>query len=169
MHCKIDKLIRESVISMDKKETVLSAVEAMAERNTGSLVVTDDEQVYGLFTERDLLRRVVSRNVDPATTMLEAVCTRQLVSISHDSSCQEAIHRMRSNRCRRLIVYRGEDLLGLVTMNDAAHSLAEQDGRKSMLVNMIGGATLMVVISVIILLIYQLPDMLQLAQQVRAR
>jgi len=97
---------------------------------------------------------------------LGEVCSRDLVSISADSDCHQAVLRMRANGCRRLLVYRGREFTGLVSLTDVAAAMAEQRRGRNLLVNVVGGVTLSVAIGVIVMLAYQLPQMLQLAQRV---
>jgi signal-transduction protein with cAMP-binding, CBS, and nucleotidyltransferase domain len=164
--CTIDDLIRETVSEMDENQTVQAAAELMSLQNTGSLVVTRDGEVVGLFTERDLLRRVVGQGLDPTQARIGAVCTRHLVTISHHSPCAEAIQKMQANRCRRLLVYHGQSFLGMVDLRDVAQALADQGKTKDILVNILGATTLGVAIAVIAMLIYQLPNVLQLAHNI---
>ncbi|MEJ2589965.1 MAG: CBS domain-containing protein [Candidatus Thiodiazotropha sp.] len=165
MACRIDKLVVETISSLECDTDVQTAAAYMSERDLGSLVVTDAGRVVGLFTERDLLKRVVGAGKDPAALKLGEVCTRNLISIAHDSHCGDAIRLMRVNRCRRLLVYRNERLLGLVKMHDLADALADHGGGKNLLVNLVGGLTLAVVLAVIGMLISHMSDVMQLADQ----
>jgi signal-transduction protein with cAMP-binding, CBS, and nucleotidyltransferase domain len=165
MACRIDKLVAETVSSLECDTDVQSAAAYMAEHDLGSLVVTEDGRVVGLFTEHDLLKRVVGAGRDPAALKLGEVCSRNLISISHDSSCAHAVGLMRANRCRRLLVYRNDHFQGLVNMQDLAHALADHSASKNLLVNLVGGVTLAVVLAVIGMLISHIPDMMQLADQ----
>ena len=165
MACRIDKLVAETISSLDCDTDVQTAAAYMSERDLGSLVVTDAGKVVGLFTERDLLKRVVGAGKDPAALKLGEVCTRNLVSIAHDSHCADAIRLMRVNRCRRLLVYQNDRLLGLVKMHDLANALADHSGGKNLLVNLVGGLTLAVVLAVIGMLISHMSDVMQLADQ----
>jgi hypothetical protein len=76
---------------------------------------------------------------------------------------------MQAHRCRRLLVFRGEQLLGLVHMTELAHAMADTARRNGLLVNVVGTITLAVAIGVIVLLAYEFPDMLRLAEGVLAR
>lgn len=165
MACRIDKLVSETVSSLESDTDVQSAAAYMAEQDLGSLVVTQAGRVIGLFTERDLLTRVVGAGKDPSALKLGEVCTRNLISVSHDSSCAYAIKLMRTNHCRRLLVYRKDNLQGLVNMQDLAHALADHGAGKNLLVNLVGGITLAVVLAVIGMLISHIPDMMQLADR----
>jgi CBS domain-containing protein len=165
MACLIDKLVTESVASLPAETDVQTAAGYMTEHGLGSVVVTEDEQVVGLFTERDLLTRVIGAGKDPAELILGNICTRNLISVSHDSSCAYAIKLMRTNHCRRLLVYRNDSLQGLVNLQDLANALADQNSGKNLLVNLVGGMTLIVVLAVIGMLISHIPDIMALADQ----
>jgi CBS domain-containing protein len=165
MACRVESLVSEAVVSLDGETDIQTAAAKMAEWGRGSVVVTQDDQVIGLFTERDLLTRVVGAGKQADALKLSDVCTRNLISVSHDSSCDYAIKLMRTNRCRRLLVYRNDNLQGMVTLSKLAHAMTDQRGGKNMLVNLVGGITLIVVLAVIGMLIFHIPDMLQLADQ----
>ncbi|MES9971079.1 MAG: CBS domain-containing protein [Candidatus Thiodiazotropha sp.] len=165
MACHLSNIISESVTSLDSGTDVQTAAAYMAERELGSLVVTENGEVVGLFTERDLLKRVVGAGKDPTALKLGEVCTRNLISASYDSSCTYAIKLMRRNRCRRLLVYRNDNLKGVINMSDVAHALADHSSSKNILVNFVGGITLVVVLVVIGMLISHIPDMMQLADR----
>jgi len=169
MSCKVDALVRESVASLNEDATVQQAAELMAQRNLGSLVVTRDGEEVGLFTERDLLRRVVGLGRDPRALSVGDVCTRNLVSISHDKDCRAALETMQAHRCRRLLVYRGQYFVGLVTLTDVAHEMAGKGRGKDLVVNAMGAVTLVVAVFVIAMLLFQLPEMLQFAERVTGR
>ncbi len=162
----IDHLVRESVAALDEDNSVQQAVDLMASQNVGSLVVTRKGKVVGLFTERDLVKRVVAKNRDVKSVRLGEVATMSgLVTASHEMSCQEAVQKMRSHDCRRLLVYRGDHFLGLVSLPNVAYALAEQTGGKNLLANVLVGIALLVAVSVIAMLVYLLPGMIEVAGQ----
>jgi len=166
MACRIERFVRREVPLLDAQTSVLDGARLMAERNVGSLVVTRDGRVAGLFTERDLLRRVVGLGRQPEQVQLGEVCSEELVTIEHDATCVRAVAKMESHGCRRLVAYRRGEYLGLVKLADMAHALAE-DGRKGkdVLLNVLGFATIAAAMGVIVLLLSQLPSVLQLVGQ----
>lgn len=169
MGCKVFDLVRRAYPSLDEGAKVVEAARLMAERDLGSVVVTREGTVVGLFTERDLLKRVVAEGGDPETLALRDVCTRSLVSIPHDSSCGAAVRTMQANRCRRLLVYRGEHFEGLVKLPDLAHAMASRGFRSDVLINTMGAVTAALAIGVIGMLLFQLPAVVQIAGQISSR
>jgi len=166
MACRINKLKYHPIETLEENISVQQAAAFMAERDLESVVVTRKGRVVGLFTEKDLVRRVIGPGGNPGSVTLGEVCTRRLISLHEDDSCESAIKTMRSNQCRRLLVYRGETLKGLVTMPAIAEALANNSTRSNVLLNAVGATTLLVTISVLVLGLYQLPDMARIAMAV---
>lgn len=165
MACTIDHLVRESVAILDENRTVQEAVALMADHNVGSLVVTRNDEVVGLFTERDLVKRVVAPGKDAGSLKLgDVATTTALVKVSHDMSCQEAVHKMQRNACRRLMVYRGDRFVGLVNLPSVAYALAEQSTGKNLVANVFVWLGLAVAVTVILIMLYLFPEMLNVAQ-----
>lgn len=98
--------------------TVLDAVERMNEVRIGALVVVEGDRVVGIFTERDVLTRVIAGRLEPATTLVSDVMTRDLLTISADASVTEAMVQVTDKRCRHLPVFDGPRLVGLVSIGD---------------------------------------------------
>ena len=155
-------------MTLDEAATVQEAAECMAAREASSLLVTRQGTVVGLFTEQDLLRRVVGRGLNPGSVMGE-VCTRNLVSIGADTHCLRAIAKKQAHRCRRLVVYRGQSLIGLVTLTNLVHALARQGRGHDLVVNTLGLVTIAVGVGVIAVLLLPLPEMVQFAGGVSRR
>lgn len=165
MPCTVVEFVRECVVILDEKASVAEGVRSMAERNTGSVIVTCAGEVVGLFTEQDLVRRVTARGLNPAEVPLGEVCSRQLISVSTTASCREAVLKMFANHCRRLLVYYENTFIGVLELPDIAHTVATQAHRRDWLPNIIVGLTLFLVVVVIVLLIFQLPAMVHIVQR----
>ena len=164
--CRVSELAHRPIASLGCDVDIQRAAEFMARREQDSVVVTEAGRVVGLFTEKDLVTRVVAAGRDPRSVTLGEVCSRSLVSIDDEASCETAIRLMRANRCRRLLLYRKDAFLGLVTLQAVAQQLADHRSRSNFVVNLVGGATLVAALTVIFLWIYQLPEMARLALQV---
>ena len=106
------------VVSIGTGDTVLAAASLMNERSIGGLVVTDREQVVGIFTERDILRRVVAPGKDPATTLVRDVMTTPVAFCRPETSLAECRSVMTAKRIRHLPVIERERLCGIVTIGD---------------------------------------------------
>jgi len=107
-------------------DTVLEAARLMAEANVGSVVIRQHDRVVGLFTERDLLRRVAARGKDPATTHLHEVMSAPVQTCRLGDDLNDCARRMKEQRIRHLVVMEQEALIGLISLRDV---LVERPGK----------------------------------------
>ena len=117
------------VASVPASATVLEATHAMNERRIGAVVVKEDDKVVGIFTERDVLRRVVAVERSPAATMVKSVMTSDVVCCEPDTDLEEASRIMRDKRIRHLpVCCEKRGLLGLISIGDlnAYHASAKE-------------------------------------------
>jgi len=98
--------------------TVIEAVRTMNESRIGSLLVMNNDEVVGIFTERDVLTRILDSDLDPHTTAVADVMTSDLVTIRPTATIEEAMAVVTEKRCRHLPVMDGNVLLGLVSSGD---------------------------------------------------
>lgn len=116
------------VASVRKSNTVLEAAREMNARRIGAVVVTDGESVVGIFTERDILTRVVSAQRDPETTLVGEVMTTPVAVCRQDTKFEECRSVMTSRRIRHLPVVEGNNLIGIITSGDLlAHTVEEHE------------------------------------------
>ena len=106
------------VASIGKTETVLDAAAWMNERAIGCLVVTDGDRVIGIFTERDVLRRIVAAKQDPAQMTVGEVMTAPVACCRPDTTLAECRAVMTEKRIRHLPVVDDDRLCGIVTIGD---------------------------------------------------
>lgn len=109
-----------SVHSVSENTTVLDATRRMNDARIGALVVTDDnEGVAGIFTERDVLRRVVAEGRDPAGTVLAVVMTTQVACCQPDTPLDDVRALMTQKRIRHVpVVHETGKLAGLISIGD---------------------------------------------------
>jgi CBS domain-containing protein len=99
--------------------SVLEAALLMNEHKIGSLVVIDDDRVVGIFTERDVLQRVVGEEREAAKTSVGDVMTTEVVCCTLETTIAEARGAMKNRRVRHLPLVDGEQrLLGLISIGD---------------------------------------------------
>jgi CBS domain-containing protein len=119
------KRLRE-VVTVDARDSVLEAVRRMDQANTGSVVALEGDRVAGIFTERDLMRRVVLRGRDVSSTAVAEVMTRDLIFTAPSEPGEEAMSKMTRHRCRHLPVVDGERLVGLVSIGDVMKEISDE-------------------------------------------
>lgn len=107
--------------------TVLDAAKLMNTRTIGALAIVEEEQLVGIFTERDIMRRVVAESRDPATTTVREVMTTRPLTTTVEATTEECGALMTAQRIRHLPVAGPNGLAGMVTIGDLlAFQLAEQ-------------------------------------------
>jgi len=108
---------RETVI-VDRLTTVNAAVRLMSERQIGAVPVLDGERLVGIFSERDLMARVVAADRDPRSTKIEEVMSTELVVAEVEESCETCLNRMQQARVRHLLLLERGRLAGIVSLRD---------------------------------------------------
>ncbi len=106
------------VYTIGKSATVADAVRQMNEKGIGALLVVDGRQPIGIFTERDVLRRIVDADKDPAVVRVSHAMTRNLVTITPTHRVEEAMELMTSRRFRHLPVLEDGEVVGMVSSGD---------------------------------------------------
>lgn len=106
------------VYTISRAATVSEAVREMNEKGVGSLLVIDGRRPVGIFTERDVLRRIVDADRDPALTRVGEVMTRDLAAIEPSWHVEDAMRLMTEKRLRHLPVMEADEVLGMISIGD---------------------------------------------------
>lgn len=120
------RICTRSVDTAAPEESILSAARRMSDRNVGTLVVADTgNRPLGILTDRDLVTRILARGVDPVSTTVRQVMTRDIEAVTEDSSIEDALRLMRVGGYRRIPVVNPESgLVGILTLDDILKTLA---------------------------------------------
>lgn len=114
----LDKKQGMPVAWVEADESVLDAAKIMNERRIGALVVKEADRVVGVFTERDVMNRVVATERSPRQTRVRDVMTTPIVCCRCDSTLDECRTTMRQRRIRHLPVVEEGRLLGMISIGD---------------------------------------------------
>jgi CBS domain-containing protein len=109
---------RPEVVTVTLSASVAYAVQTMNEANVGAVLVMDDQKMLGIFTERDVLVRVVGAARDPETTQVSEVMTAAVYSVELTSTVDYAMQLMSARRHRHLPVLEKGQVRGMVSMGD---------------------------------------------------
>lgn len=121
MYERIGELLRtgRALVFVTPKSTVADTVQLMDSHNVGSVLVLDDDtELCGIFTERDLVKRVVSKGLDPAATAIGDVMTANVVVADAKTRATEVFQLMDAHKCRHIPVADGRRILGVVSLRD---------------------------------------------------
>lgn len=105
--------------------SVAEAVAVMNRNKISSILISEGGRVTGIFTERDVLRRVVGENREPKTTPLSLVMSAGVATVSPHTTVEEALAVFTQRRCRHLPVMHEGKLVGLISVGDISRWLAE--------------------------------------------
>lgn len=99
-------------------DTVAQVARRMADLHVGAILVLHAGKLRGVFSERDLMRRVVLESRDAAATAVGAVMSMDVVAIDELSSVEDAMEAMQAHNCRHLPVMRGAQVVAFLSMRD---------------------------------------------------
>jgi CBS domain-containing protein len=115
------------LFSVQENETVAQVARQMADYRVGAILVMDFGQLRGVFSERDLMLRVVVQRRDPETTPVRDVMSTEVATIEETASPEEAMESMHRHGCRHLPVTQAGSVIGFLSMRDLMdYELARQ-------------------------------------------
>ena len=121
----IQDVMNKTLVTIDGNESVLTACKIMGEKHIGCIVVTEEGEPTGVFTERDLLTKVIATGHDLASTPVGEYATKPLVTVGPQFSIREATRIMAEMKIKRLLVLEPDDgLVGIFTASDLAEVIA---------------------------------------------
>jgi CBS domain-containing protein len=113
-----DIVHNRDLFSVEETDTVAAVARRMAELHVGAILVLNRGDLRGLFSERDLMRRVVLERLDPERTPVSEVMSRDLATVDEMASIEDAMEMMRRCNCRHLPVLRGSRVVAFLSMRD---------------------------------------------------
>ncbi|MCC5812131.1 MAG: CBS domain-containing protein [Ectothiorhodospiraceae bacterium] len=130
-----------AVHTVQPSATVTEAVHLMNQRNIGAVAVMEGSRLAGIFTERDVLRRVIDGSMDPDQTPVSSVMTRELVVVRPQTTVGEALVLVDNKNCRHLPVVEQGRLVGMLSVRDLVGSVVHgQEHRIAELTDYIYGS-----------------------------
>jgi len=126
--------------SISPDATVFEAIQLMAEKNVGALLVTSDGKLVGLVSERDYTRKVALKGKSSRETKVSEIISSPIISATPDHSLEECMRLMTHNRVRHLPVLVGDRLVGIVSIGDLVNwTISAQDAAIEQLKSYIAG------------------------------
>jgi CBS domain-containing protein len=113
-------IARRDLIKIDEGKSVYDAAKMIVENNRGSVVVTRGSESVGILTERDVMKKVVAKSLDPKSVKVKDVMTSPPVTIDKDRPLREAIEVMNRKKVRRMLVTENGKIVGIFTLRDIA-------------------------------------------------
>jgi CBS domain-containing protein len=113
-----DIVLNRVLFYVEESETVAGVARQMADVRVGAILVLQNGQLRGVFSERDLMLRVVLQRLDPENTPVRTVMSIEVTTIDESASLEEAMEAMHRAGCRHLPVTRAGEVVGFLSMRD---------------------------------------------------
>ena len=129
-----DLISNRTIHYVQPGQTVFEAASYMVDRNVGAVPVLDETTLVGIFSERDIMRRVVTEGRDPLTTRIADVMSTDLRTVEPGATSEEAMCLMQTHGVRHLPVCEGRTLVGFLSLRDLLRChLDEKSGEADMM------------------------------------
>jgi len=132
----VKEIMTGDVVTIDIKSDVQKLAKKMLDYNVGSIIITDKKQPVGIVTERDIVRKIVSRNLKPDDISMRELMTTPLITVNTEVDVTDTMHKMVKMEIRRLPVVDNGKLVGIVTDTDLIAISAEMGNIFSDLIKM---------------------------------
>jgi CBS domain-containing protein len=97
---------------------VKDAAKIMTQERVGSLLVVEDDKLVGIVTELDIIWKVVAGDLDPKTTLIRDIMTKDVITVKANQTLEDATQIMVENKIKKLPVLEGDKLVGIITATD---------------------------------------------------
>ncbi|MDX2048559.1 MAG: CBS domain-containing protein [Chitinophagaceae bacterium] len=114
------------LFSITPETTVYRALEVMVEKNVSALLVTRNEELVGIFTERDYARKVVLKGKVSKETLISEIMTGSLITVTPDTSIDDCMRLMTDRFIRHLPVVEADNLIGIISIGDVVKFIIEE-------------------------------------------
>jgi len=113
----------KNIWSISSRETAYKALEMLADKDIGALMVIDEGKFVGIFSERDYARKVILKGKSSKETSVGELMTREVYSITPDKTVEECMALMTTIHCRHMPVFESNQLIGIVTIGDIVNAI----------------------------------------------
>jgi CBS domain-containing protein len=131
----------DTIWSVTPQTTVYGALELMAEKNIGAVLVIEDQKLAGIFSERDYARKGILLGRASKDTLIEEVMTSKVITVDVEQKIEECMQIMSEKHIRHLPVTNKSELVGIISINDIVSAIIhEQKARIHSLESYISGS-----------------------------
>lgn len=121
----ISQIMSREVVTLEKHRKVKEAVDVMTQKSISCVVITDQEKPVGIVTERDMVKKVLHKELSVSTTSVGEVMSSPLITVPKDIDIFSASELMKKKKIRRLVIEVDGKLGGLITENDIGGLIAD--------------------------------------------
>ncbi len=114
------------IVTGKPTDTVYDCVVLMKESRIGCLLIMEEGRIVGIFSERDVLMKIVAQKLDPEKTKVSEVMNRDVICVDPDTTIEEAMSIMTEKRIRHLPIMEDSVLMGMISVGDLTKWLSAQ-------------------------------------------
>jgi CBS domain-containing protein len=130
--------------SVGATETVYHAIEVMADANIGAVLVTEEDRIVGICSERDYTRKIVLKGHDSRKTLVKEIMTEEMITVKPETTLEQCMVLMTKHRIRHLPVVENGHLTGMISIGDVVQSvIADKENEISGLQEYIEGLSIL--------------------------
>ncbi|MEU6218909.1 CBS domain-containing protein [Streptomyces sp. NPDC047022] len=122
-------IMTSAPVTVGPQASVANVARLMRDQNIGAVLITEEDRLCGLVSDRDLVVRALAQGVDPEQTTVADACSEDVVTISPDDDLERAVDMMREHSVRRLPVIEDDHPVGILSLGDMA---IERDPRSAL-------------------------------------
>ncbi len=115
---QVKQAMTKQVLVTDPNSTIRDVAKVMANHRVGCLVVMEENKIVGIITELDIIWKVVAGDLEPKTTLVQEVMTKEVITVQADQTLEEASHIMIEQKIKKLPVVEKDKLVGIITATD---------------------------------------------------
>ncbi|MBP7283945.1 MAG: CBS domain-containing protein [Leptospiraceae bacterium] len=131
---------KSEILSVSPDQSVYEALQLMAEKNIGAVLVTSNKKLVGILSERDYARKIILKGKTSKETKVEEIMTSQVLYVSTDKSVEDCMAIMSEKHIRHLPVIDNGELLGIISIGDVVKAIiSEKEFAIKQLENYISG------------------------------
>ncbi len=119
------KLKGSFIYSLTTQASVFDALKMMAEKNVGALMVIEDENLLGIFSERDYARKIILQGKASHDTPVNEIMTKTVITVQSGDSIEQCMELMTKNKIRHLPVVNDSKVVGIISIGDVVMSIIE--------------------------------------------
>lgn len=129
------------VVSVAPDDTVFDVIALMSDKNIGAVLVRDNDNLSGIFTERDYLNKIALQNRSSRDTAVRDVMSSPVITAAPDETIDQCMETMTNRRCRHIPVVENRELIGIVSLGDLVRqNLADKEAEIEQLNSYIAGS-----------------------------
>jgi len=117
---------KRTVWTLSSNNTVRQALQLMADKNIGAIVIKDQDKLIGIFSERDYARKVVLKGKNSTDTKLSEVMSKEVITISSDMQIDACMQLMTDKRVRHLPVVDNGKSIGIISIGDVVRLMIDE-------------------------------------------